>query len=205
MRPKFLLAFAPVLAVAAFAVAPVAAQAAPCFQNSAKGACITASEGLVGELTGGKSKLTSAGGLTVESESFTIEGKAETGGKSKITKAVFDGNSINLPAPCKATPELLKTWTDQLSGSESAGYKDTITVPTEGGAIVISGCTGAYEPYNGTHYYSGEVTGTWTNDSPSTLAFSKAKGLLLGGEATEFTATFDVTRANGSNIYVSES
>jgi len=202
MKPKFLFGLAPLLAVAAFVVAPAAAQAEVCFQNTEGGPCITESEGLVATST--SSTLTAPAG-SVTCTKVSLEGKAGLKGKSTITKSKWEGCTTTVPG-CTVTVTQLSNLTDQLGGSKAAGFTDTITIPGPTPEEISIQFAGSSCPLKeaGDIPVFGSVTGKWANDNPSTLTFTKATGLHFGEEEATLTGTFSVTRANGKNIFVSE-
>lgn len=211
MRPKFLLGLLPLIAATAFAVGPVAAAQArrPCFENtSATSPCITTTETLVGT---SKSLVftDTQSGSPLKGVQVTCEAKFEgpvknvsEQGQGEIPngKAKFTPCTINVPG-CTVKTEQLSKWTVLTSGTAGmpATYDLSITIPEGEAELVISGCAEA-----GTFPFAGTVDGNWTNDNPSTVTFENAPGLILNGtDSTTLTGVVNVTRGNGSNIFLS--
>ena len=221
MKRKLLIGFASLLAVAAFAMVPSAAQAQrvhACWENTAGGPCITGTEtihsrsdvvaGVPQPLVMTVTQPGSFLGVTwrcIDTDTGTVG----TAGKGSITSTTFSSCTINAPG-CTFTMEQLSPWSTQAEYETVGGvttYYDTIMIPGKGGSITFSGaeCAGAQ-----TLYFSGTVSQTWTNRGATEAGdstFTNATGLtasLFG--SFEVNGTIEIARSFGpplSTIFMS--
>jgi hypothetical protein len=213
---KFLFGLTPLLAVAAFAVVPAAAQAQrvhACWENTAGGPCITKTETIHSrsDVVAGVSqplvlKDIQAGsaflGVTVSCID-TDEGTVGTGGKDSITKTIFSSCTTNAPGCTVKVEQSSLPWETQAE-KEGAAFFDTITILAKGLVITFmgTGCPALTA--------SGSVSQTWANRGSTEAGdstFTKATGLTLSnGDATEVNGTIEIARSFGpplSKIFMS--